>query len=256
MQSSSKTYISQIAVIAGLFVVWALSGAAGLLNPAIMPRIENVAAALIEVLSRPEFFPALWATLFDAVAGVTLATVVAVPLGVLIGMFPGVERATRKLLDFGRSFPVVALMPIFVLIIGANSTMKITITSIACFFPILLQTVYGARRLEPTIVDTIQSYRVPFALRFFHVILPASAPFIATGIRIAISISILVTVGTEVIIQITGLGSQVNFARTYNEVDIAFAYTLYAGLLGVLLTAVWDLFEGRILSWHHRSTAD
>ena len=118
MQSSSKTYISQIAVIAGLFVVWALSGAAGLLNPAIMPRIENVAAALIEVLSRPEFFPALWATLFDAVAGVTLATVVAVPLGVLIGMFPGVERATRKLLDFGRSFPVVALMPIFVLIIG------------------------------------------------------------------------------------------------------------------------------------------
>jgi ABC-type nitrate/sulfonate/bicarbonate transport system permease component len=59
-----------------------------------------------------------------------------------------------------------------------------------------------------------------------------------------------------VIIQITGLGSQVNFARTYNEVDIAFAYTLYAGLLGVLLTAIWDLIEGRFLSWHHRSTAE
>ncbi|MGH1415837.1 MAG: ABC transporter permease [Pelagimonas sp.] len=256
MQSTGKIYATQVSVIAALFVAWALIGAAGLLNPAIVPRIENVAAALINVLSRPEFFPALWATLFDSLAGVLLATVVAVPLGVLIGMFPSVERATRKLLDFGRSFPVVALMPIFVLVIGANSTMKITITSIACFFPILLQTVYGARRLEPTIVDTVQSYRIPFLLRFFHVILPASAPFIATGIRIAISISILVTVGTEVIIQITGLGSQVNFARTYNEVDIAFAYTIYAGLLGVFLTALWDWFEGRILGWHHRSTAD
>lgn len=256
MQSPNKIYTAQAAVIAGLLIIWAVSGALGLLNPAIIPPVETVAAALIEVLSRPEFFPALWATLFDSVAGVTLATLVAVPLGVLIGMFPAVERATRKLLDFGRSFPVVALMPIFVLVIGANSTMKITITAIACFFPILLQTVYGARRLEPTIVDTIKSYRIPFALRFFHVILPAAAPFIATGIRIAISISILVSVGTEVIIQITGLGSQVNFARTYNEVDIAFAYTLYAGLLGVLLTAVWDLLEGRFLSWHHRSTAE
>lgn len=256
MQSSGKVYAAQASVVAALFVIWALSGAAGLLNPAIMPRIEAVATALVEVLSRPEFYPALRATLFDSVAGVTLATVVAVPLGVLIGMFPGVERATRKLLDFGRSFPVVALMPIFVLVIGSNSTMKITITAIACFFPILLQTIYGARRLEPTIVDTVQSYRIPFMLRFFYVILPAAAPFIATGIRIAISISILVTVGTEVIIQITGLGSQVNFARTYNEVDIAFAYTLYAGLLGVLLTAIWDLIEGRFLSWHHRSTAE
>ncbi len=256
MQSPGKIYAAQASVIVGLLLVWAVSGAAGLLNPAIVPRIETVAAALIEVLSRPEFFPALWATLFDSVAGVTLATLVAVPLGVLIGMFPGVERATRKLLDFGRSFPVVALMPIFVLVIGANSTMKITITAIACFFPILLQTIYGARRLEPTIVDTIKSYRIPFMLRFFRVILPAAAPFIATGIRIAISISILVSVGTEVIIQITGLGSQVNFARTYNEVDIAFAYTLYAGLLGVLLTTLWDLLEGRLLSWHHRSTAE
>lgn len=256
MRSPGKIYAAQVSVVAALFVIWALSGSVGLLNPAIVPRIEAVAIALVKVLSRPEFFPALWATLFDSVVGVTLATLVAVPIGVLIGMFPGVERATRKLLDFGRSFPVVALMPIFVLVIGANSTMKITITAIACFFPILLQTIYGARRLEPTIVDTIQSYRIPFALRFFHVILPAAAPFIATGIRISISISILVTVGTEVIIQITGLGSQVNFARTYNEVDVAFAYTLYAGLLGVVLTAIWDLLEGRILGWHHQSTVE
>lgn len=256
MRTPTKVYASQAFVIAVLFATWAACGGAGLLNPAIMPRIETVATALIEVLSRPEFFPALGATLFDSLAGVILAALAAVPLGVLIGMFPGVERATRKLLDFGRSFPVVALMPIFVLVIGANSLMKITITAIACFFPILLQTVYGARRLEPTIVDTIQSFRIPFALRFFHVILPAAAPFVATGIRIAISISILVSVGTEVIIQITGLGSQVNFSRTYNEVDIAFAYTLYAGLLGVLLTAIWDLLEGRFLSWHHQSKAE
>jgi len=240
----------RIFVIIFLLGLWALADLIELFNPAVIPPIKEVAAALITILYRPEFYSAFMATLLDSIKGVIYAAVIAIPTGILIGMFPAIERATRVTLDFGRSFPVVALMPIFVLILGANSQMKVVIITIACFFPILLQTIYGARRLEPTIVDTVLSYRIPFHLRFFKVILPAASPFISTGIKIAISISILVAVGTELIIQITGLGAQINLSRTFNEVAIAFAYVIYAGLLGVFLTTIWDQFESRLLSWY------
>jgi ABC-type nitrate/sulfonate/bicarbonate transport system permease component len=253
MATNLKMPILQGAVILAFLLLWALGDAAQVFNPAVLPPITNVAAAFIEVWSRPEFLPALVATASDSVKGVIAASVLAIPLGILIGMFPAFERASRTLLDFGRSFPVVALLPIFVLLIGSNSLMKTVSIAIACFFPILLQTIYGARRLEPTIVDTVRSYRIPMGLRFVKVLLPAAAPFIATGIRMAISISVLVAVGTEIIIQMPGLGTLINLARIYNEVSIAFAYVIYAGLLGVVLTMIWDAIENRLLRWHRQS---
>lgn len=256
MNASLKMPLMQASVIALLLVFWAFGDWVNLFNPEVLPPVIDVAKSLIAILYRPEFFPALLATLIDSISGVIIATIFAIPLGILIGMFQSVEKASRTLLDFGRSFPVVALIPIFVLIIGANSLMKTVMVAIACFFPILLQTIYGARRLEPTIVDTVKSFRIPFHLRFFKVILPAAAPFIATGIRLAISISILVAVGTEVIINMAGLGTQINFSRIYNEVSVAFAYVIYAGLLGVFLTAIWDVFESWLLVWHHQGNAE
>ena len=243
----------QFMVAASLVGVWAVGGMAGVFSPEVLPPVENVAVQLVALWARPEFLPALLGTLVDSVAGIVIASAIAIPLGLLIGIFPLFERVTRVTLDFGRSFPVVALLPIFVLIIGANSAMKITTVAIACFFPILLQTIYGARRLEPTLVDTVRSFRISFGLRFYRVMLPAALPYIATGLRIATSVSVLVAVGTEVIIPVTGLGQQISLARISNEVAVAFAYVIYAGLLGLMLSAIWEQVEDRILPWSRRS---
>lgn len=250
-----KNRLAQVAVAASMLLVWAAGGWLDIFNPNVLPATIDVIKALYTIQLRPEFFPALIATTKDSLIGILVASFLAVPAGILIGMMPSVERSTRTLLDFTRSFPVVALIPIFVLIFGATSQMKIVMISTACFFPILLQTIYGARRLEPTIVETIQSFRIPFHLRFFKVILPAASPFISTGIRMAVSVSILVSVGTELLSNITGLGAEINLSRTYNEVDVAFAYVVYAGLLGLVFTLLWNLLESRLLSWHLRSNA-
>lgn len=250
-----RLLLQQIGVAAALVLAWALGGLFGLVNPNVLPPVLEVARDMVAVWQRPEFFPALIGTLGDALAGVVIATVVAMPLGIIIGMFRPVEVATRTLLDFGRSFPVVALLPILVLVIGATHGMKIVSIAVACFFPILLQTIYGARRLDPTIVDTVKSFRIPFTLRFFAVILPAASPYIATGLRIATAVSILVAVGTEVVVPITGLGQQATISRNDNQVSLAFVYVIYSGLLGLLLTSLWERAEDRLLAWHRRAQA-
>lgn len=246
---------AQVLVGLGVVAAWALANALGMAT-AILPPVTDVVRQLVAVLARPEFLTAFGATVLDAARGLAIAALLAVPTGILIGMFPRVEIATRVLVDFGRSFPVIALLPILVLLLGATAAMKVVAIAIACFFPILLQTIYGARRLEPTIVDTVRSFRIPGHLRFFKVLLPAAGPFIATGLRIATTVSILVAVGVEIVSLTPGLGREIALSRSYNETATTYAYIVYAGLLGVALTTLWDMAEARLLRWHVRSKAE
>lgn len=257
MESSrTKLLAYQALAVLALLVLWWVSTRLGLIDTAILPPVEQVVTQIVLVLERPEFYSAIGNTVFDAVRGLLIAAFLAIPLGILVGMFPSVDKATRMIIDFGRSFPVIALLPILVLLLGATALMKVVAISIACFFPILIQTIYGARRLEPTIVDTIRSYRIPAHLRFFKVLLPAAGPYIATGLRIATTVSILVAVGVEIVSVTPGMGREIALSRSYNETGTTFAYIFYAGFLGVVLTFLWDQLEAHLLGWHHRSSAE
>lgn len=247
--------LSQLLVGLGVIALWWLANIAGM-APSILPPVADVARQFVAVLARDEFLSGFGATVLDAARGLVIAAVLAIPAGVAIGMMPKLEVATRALVDFGRSFPVIALLPILVLLLGATQIMKVVAIAIACFFPILLQSIYGARRLDPTIVDTVRSFRIPAHLRFFKVVLPAAGPFIATGLRIATTVSILVAVGVEIVSLTPGLGREISLSRSYNETATTFAYIIYAGLLGVVLTLIWDLAEARLLRWHIRAKAE
>lgn len=255
MSQGLRMTAMQAGAVLALIALWAIANAAGFAQ-SILPPVRDVAYASFEVWTRPEFMVAFWATVFDAGRGLLIAAVLAIPLGVLIGMSPRLEAATRVLVDFGRSFPVIALLPILVLILGATAAMKVVAIAIACFFPILLQSIYGARRLEPTIVDTVRSFRIPAHLRFFRVLLPAAGPFIATGLRIATTVSILVAVGVEIVSLTPGLGREISLSRSYNETATTYAYIIYAGLLGVAISLLWDLAEARLLRWHIRAKVE
>lgn len=256
MKKSFRLLVWQLFAIICAVALWAIGNWTGLIDTAILPRVDVVAGQILAVLARPEFMVAVGHTLFDALRGLLIGSLLAVPLGILIGMLPSVDRATRILVDFGRSFPVIALLPILVLLLGATPEMKVVAIAIACFFPVLIQTIYGARRLDPTIFDTIRSYRIPAHLRFFKVLLPAAGPYIGTGLRIASTVSILVSVGVEIVSLTPGIGREISLSRSYNETATAFAYIFYAGLLGVFLTFIWDKLEARLLGWHHRSTVE
>jgi NitT/TauT family transport system permease protein len=246
----------QILVFVALIALWWLAGALGRLDTSVLPPVGTVLTAFVDVLQRPAFQSAILNTIFDAARGLALAALIGIPLGVLIGMFQGVDRATRALIDFGRSFPVIALLPILVLLLGATATMKVVAITIACLFPILLQSIYGARRLEPTVLETIRAYRIPPVLRFRRVVLPAAGPYIATGLRISSTVSILVAVGVEIVSLAPGIGREISLSRSYNETNATYAYIIYAGLLGVALNLIWDGLETRFLGWHLRGEAE
>lgn len=131
--------------------------------------------------------------------------------------------------------------------------MKIVLIAFACFFPILLQTIYGTRQLDSTLRDTVRAYRIPVHLKYLKVILPAASPMIMTGLRISVVVSILVAIAIEITSPVKGMGDELSKARDFYETNVAIAYALYAGLLGVIVNAVADRSEKHFLSWHFRS---
>ncbi|WP_370267297.1 ABC transporter permease [Nioella sp.] len=243
----------QASVFAGVLLLWAVASHFGQVSEAVLPPVEAVFSAALSLLTREGFWPALAMTVRDAAIGLTIALLIAVPAGLVIGSSRFLERSTRFLVDFGRSFPQVALIPILLTILGATSTMKIVLIVSACIFPILLQTIYGARRMDETLADTVRAYRIPLHLRYFHVLLPAASPFIMTGFRISVVVSILVAIAVEITSPVAGMGRELARARDFYETDVAIAYALYAGLLGVIVNLLADQAEKTLLSWHFRA---
>ena len=196
--------VQQVGVFASVLLIWAAAVHFGEISSSTLPPVTDVAAALIGLWWDPAFVPSLLTTVRDALVGLLIATVLGIGAGIILGTSRWFERSTRLLVDFGRSFPQIALLPIFLIAFGATSTMKIVLVSIACFFPVLLQTIYGARRMDETMADTVRAYRLPTYLRVWKVTIPAASPFIFAGFRIAMIVSIMVSIGVEILSQVEG----------------------------------------------------
>jgi ABC-type nitrate/sulfonate/bicarbonate transport system permease component len=234
-----------IAVVAG----WELAARLELAPPALLPPFSDVVVQLAGELGRSELWTALGQTVTGALQGLAAAALVAIPLGLLAGSWDFLERSCRILIDFGRSFPAIALLPVFLLLFGTTVTTKTIIVFIACVFPLFIQTLYGARRIEPSIVETARSYRIPRMLQLLRVALPSATPSIMTGLRLAATTAVLVAVGAEVIGGVPGIGRQLSVAQQDGATALAFAYILLAGILGFLVARGSEALESRFLRW-------
>lgn len=252
----NRTAVHQAGVFVLFLLAWAAMVEISGVSSSTLPPVGDVAMALVTRWADAGFVPALLLTVRDAFTGLMIATVLGIAAGIVVGTTPWLERSTRLIVDFGRSFPQIALLPIFLMVFGVSSTMKIVLVAIACFFPVMLQTVYGARHLDATMSDTVRAYRLPLMLRIRKVTIPAASPFIFTGFRIALIVSILVSIGVEILSQVEGMGRELADARDYYRTDIAFAYAIYAGLLGTIVNFAADKLEASLLGWHLRASKE
>jgi len=241
--------LQQVACAVAVLVVWQLVAVVGLAPSNLLPAFTSVASSLSELVTGSELWTAIGDTVGGALQGLVVAALVAVPLGLLAGLSPFLERSMRVLIDFGRSFPAIALMPVFVLLYGTTTTTKSIVVFVACTFPLFLQTLYGARRVDPSIVETTRSYRIPWRLFLLRVVLPNATPSIMTGLRLAATTAVLVAMATEVIGGIPGIGRQLSLAQADGATATAFAYFIVAGLLGFLVARGAELLETRLLRW-------
>ncbi|MGP3769674.1 ABC transporter permease [Streptomyces sp. SDT5-1] len=239
----------QLSAVAAVFVLWAVVAVAGPVSAAALPGPVSVFGQFPDLLGSSAYWQAVGDTLGGAVTGFVAAVVIGVPLGLVTGTYAAVEQSSRLLVDVLRSFPVIALLPVFLLVLGSTPTTKITVVFLACVFPVFLQAQYGARSVTPMIAETVHGYRVPRLLRFRKVVLPSATPSIMTGMRLAAATSVLVAIGVEVLTTLPGIGHEVVQAQQGGASAQAYAYILTAGAIGYGITVLSQLAEGRLLRW-------
>ncbi len=240
-----------LAGVVGVVVLLELVVRTGLLPQAWFPPPSEIFPAFVRLVADGELFGPVGQTLQGWVLGILAAAVVALPLGIAIGSVELAHRLTRFLLEFLRPIPPVALIPAAVLIFGSNLDMKVFLIAFGTFWPILLQTVYGIHDTDPTLRDTARSYGLPRHARLLRIVLPSALPYIATGLRIASAIGLILAITAEIVVGTPGIGVRITDAQSAgNAQDVMYAWILAAGLLGWLLNGGLQAVERRVLHWH------
>lgn len=184
-------------------------------------------------------------------AGYTLAAVVGIGAGLLIGRFRTLRAVVEPVLEVFRAIPPPATVPLLVALAGIDDTMKILVILFGCLWPILLNTVEGVRAVDPIMIDACSVYRVRGLARVRALVLPSAGPRIMAGMRQALSIGIILMVISEMFAASNGLGfTVVQFQRTFALPEM-WTGIIVLGLLGVLLSWAFRLVENRVLGWYH-----
>lgn len=239
---------SQVLVFAVLIAAWWIASASG--NLGAVPSPPQVVTAFIsEVVTGTLWYP-LGMTMLSWAISFAIAVVLGVLIGFPLGMSNLAYRLTSFLLDFLRTIPALVLVPLVVLLFGSKLPSTVLLASFAAVWAVMMQTIYGARDVDPQARDAFKSFRVRASDRFFLLLLPSAAPYIATGIRLAAAICLLVTISAQIVIPADGIGKSIVLAGLADANATMYAYILLSGVLGLVINAVFERLESVVLKWH------
>jgi ABC-type nitrate/sulfonate/bicarbonate transport system permease component len=233
-----------------LLALWEAVVRAGLIPETSIPPATSAIGELASQVTQAAMWKAVGNTLQGWVIGLGLAVLLGVPAGILIGSSRWAYRALRVPIEFLRPIPSVALIPLAVLVYGTGLQSKVFLATFASFWPLLIQTIYGVQDVDPVATDTARAFQLGRFERLWRITVPSAVPYIATGIRIASAVALILCVTAELVIGSAGLGREINSASSGGNVDLMYAMIIATGLLGWLLNIAATMVERRVLHWH------
>ena len=233
-----------------IFTLWWIVTVAVLVNPLFVPPPQLVGAKLVELIITGDILPDITATILRTVLGFFAGVSIGIPLGILMGYYKRVYSALEFVVDFFRSIPVTALFPLFLLFFGIGDEAKIAAAAFATSLIILVNTMYGVRHGSKTRIMIAQTMNYMGLQLFRKIIFPESFPYIFAGLRIAVSISLIVVIVTEMFIGTTvGLGHRIINAQLVYRTSEMYAAIILAGIVGYVTNKGVLYIEKRKVHW-------
>lgn len=242
--------LAQVAAVLLFFLAWYLFSLTDLAERAMMPGPVETVVRFVEFLPTGEFWLTLGQTMTSWGISLVLCLVIGIPLGLIIGRNRFVDDSTRITVDFLRTIPSLALLPLALLLLGASTGMVVLISFLAGVWPLLIQAIYAGRQVDPTLIQVSRSFRLKPIERIRFVLAPDVLAFTWPGIRLAVTATLLVTVGAELIGGAPGIGSSIQDALNVNNQTSMFAWVLTAAIYGLIINGLLVLVQRWLLWWH------
>jgi sulfonate transport system permease protein len=225
-------------------------------NPVLFTYPTAVASAAVKMIASGELWKYLSQSLIVLGAGLALAVVFGIALGVVMARFWVIDVALDTYITALYSIPSVALVPVLVLWIGFEISAKIAVVFLFTFFPMVINTYQGVKNVDAHLLEVGRAFRCSERQLWGNIILPAALPFIVAGLRLSIGRGLIGMVLADLYTAISGIGYLiVRTASTY-QVDKMFVPIVTLGLLGVTFTALLRLAEKYVAPWTAASSDD
>lgn len=245
---ATASVLESLGVLALLGLLWWLASHQGWISRVFLPTPEATLASLNEGL-RGELLGFMGDTVLRMLLGWLLASLIGVALGALIGASDTARSWIAPTLEFIRPLPASAVMPLAISLLGLSSGMVLAVVAFGAMWPVLLATVHGVASVHlrlREVAHALQLSRTAFVLKIG---LPNALPDILAGMRLSITVSLIVAVVGEMIASQSGLGQAILLAARSFRASELFAGIALLGLIGFLSNALLALAERRLLKW-------
>ncbi|GAA3880393.1 ABC transporter permease [Leifsonia kafniensis] len=238
--------------IVAIVLIWWAAVSVFEVRAVVMPSPVDVWQALVQALdpSNPaNLYGDIRVTLYEIIVGFLLGSLLGLVLALILVQFRIVERITKPIIDAFQSMPKIAIAPLFIIWFGFGSVSKIALVVVVVFFPVLVAALAGFKSVDQERLEVMQSFGASKWSTFSKLILPASLPFVFTGLEISLVQAITTTIVAEFLSGTAGLGVViVQMGQVLNTAGV-FAVTIILGVIGWVLVLILAAIRRRMLFW-------
>lgn len=241
--------IASFAVAAGFVGLWQLVANFKLISPVFLPAPDRAWAALMRGLATGDLTSKLVGTLEHMAYGWLAASIAGIALGALIGSSRLMRAYIAPSLEFLRPLPVSAIIPVAIAMLGLTQGMALFVIAFGAIWPIMLATIHGFAAVEPRLYEVARALQMSRPAVVFKIALPSALPDILAGMRLSLTVALILAVVCEVLAGLDGLGHWVLLsARAFRSADL-FAGVILLGATGYVTSVAMSLAERRLLAW-------
>src|SRR5215470_447978 len=237
-----------------VLLAWEIVAQSGSISRIVCPSLLAITRELGAFVTRSDRLTEAWISLYRALAGFALAALLGVPLGLALGRSRVTARVVEPLLSATYPVPKIALFPIFVFALGIGSLSKVGLVFLECLYPIVINAAQGARAVNRVAVWSARNMGASRVQILGRIVLPAAAPAILAGCRVALPVALIVVLITEMIGSADGLGYLVMAALADLRTDRLLAAVVVTALLGWALDWLVVSGRGRLVFWERHET--
>jgi ABC-type nitrate/sulfonate/bicarbonate transport system permease component len=240
---------AEIAVPVAILVGWQLWATSA--DSQYFPPPTSILDDFLDLWVFEQFRSDVVPSLMRILIGFGIGAVVGIVLGVPLGLSLWARRFAMPHIEYWRAIPPPALLPISIILLHSiGNLQKISFIAFFCIFPVLLNTIDGVRGLDPTLADTARSYGIPRHVFIRRIVLPAALPQISAGMRLSLSLAVIIMVVSEYFSSTNGVGYVLLISKNTLQMGPMWAAIVLIGLIGYLLNVAYLLAERRFLAWH------
>jgi NitT/TauT family transport system permease protein len=232
-----------------LLALWEVVPRLGLTDPTFLPPFSDVIAAGWQLAQSGELYDDVAASLLRALSGFLISVVLIVPLGLAVGWYARLGDLLNQIIEVCRNTAPLALLPVFILLLGIGELSKVTMVIYSCAWPLLLNTIAAVKQVDPLLIKSARTMGATPQQLFRKVILPASLPTIFVGIRLASAAAMLVLVASEMVGAKAGLGYLIIYSQYSFLIPQMYFGILGITLIGLTFNAALEAVERRLMRW-------